>query len=185
MKRLLLIFACFSCLAANAQTKLIAFKSHSGSAENFSLALENNLFDMAESDFGLPPTVTLDSVILVKKSVAVIVTSRGEGRPIFTRRDTLRSKKLFNKKISLDSLRTNIHKLIKFDNSPDSVKFIGFDKSKASAKQGGVLFITSAKDDRYNPLDGAALSIGGLILLASLIAGLLTWKWNSKTLQPA
>lgn len=185
MKQLLIIFACCSCLVAHAQTKLIAFKSHSGSAENFSLALENDLFDMAESDFGLPTTVTLDSVILVKKSVAVIVTSRGEGRPIFTRRDTLRSKTLFNKKISLDSLRMNIHKLIRFDNSADSVKFIGFDKSTASVKQNNLLFITSVNDDRYNPFDGAALGISGFILLVSLIAGLLTWKWNSKTLQPA
>lgn len=41
-------------MQSQAQTKLIAHKSHSGSLSHFKTALEGNLFDMAASDFGDP-----------------------------------------------------------------------------------------------------------------------------------
>lgn len=187
MKKLLLLCSCFISLAALSQTKMIAFKSHSGSAENFSAALEQNLFDMEESDFGLPPKVLLDSVIYIKKSVAVVVTRRGEEGDAapFKQRDTVHSKTLFTKKVPLDSLKRKIRTIIRFDNSPDSVKFIGFDKSAAMKKQSGVVPVSSFTDNRYNPFDGQALAVTGLIILASVLAGWAAWLLKHKTLQPA
>lgn len=181
MKKVLFISCCLCWLSSNAQTKLIAFKSHSGSAENFSPALDNNLFDMAESDFGLPPANVLDSVILIRKSVAVLVSNREgiTGRP--PKRDTVRSKNLFNRKVPLDSVKNNIHHFIKFTNPVDSVKFIGF----GNTVKNNSLPVFSVKQDRYNPFDGSALLITGAILIISLISALAAWKRTGKELQPA
>jgi hypothetical protein len=186
MKKLLFLLSCFISLTALSQTKMIAFKSHSGSAENFSTALDQDLFDMDEADFGLPPKVLLDSVIYVKKSVAVVVTRRGEGdaAPV-KQRDTVHSKTLFTKKVPLDSLRRKIRTVIRFDNSPDSIKFIGFDKSAAMKKQSGGMPVISFTDNRYNPFDGMALAVTGLIVLASVLAGWAAWRLKHKTFQPA
>ncbi|MCX6319411.1 MAG: hypothetical protein NTW29_19195 [Bacteroidetes bacterium] len=184
MKIIFLLLAGLYTLSVNAQTRLIAYKSHSGNMEQFSTALELNLFDIDASNFGLPSTLQLDSVILIKKSVAVVVTSRGEGAPVFRQRDTLRSKSLFNKKISIDTLKKNIHKLIRFDNPADSIRFIGFGKEEVSSKMNGGLFYFSHNHDRYNPFDGMAVFISGLILLASLLAGWIAWRWKYSGLRP-
>jgi hypothetical protein len=184
MKKLILILVGLYTLSVHAQTRLIAYKSHSGNMEQFSAALEMHLFDTDASNFGLPPTVQLDSVILIKKSVAVVVTSRGEGAPLFRQRDTLRSKSLFNKKTSIDTLKKNLHKLIRFDNPADSIRFIGFGKEELSSKMNGGLFYFSHNHDRYNPFDGMAVFISGLILLTSLLAGWVTWKWKYSGLRP-
>lgn len=181
MQKVLIIVCCFCWITGNSQTRLIAFKSHSGSMENFSTALDNNLFDIAESDFGLPPAVTLDSVILIKKSVAVLISNREGYTGAPSHKDTVRSKTLFNNKVSLDSIKHNLRRFIRFTNPVDSVKFIGFDNGvKKSA-----LPLFSVKPDRYNPFDGSAVLITGLILLASLLAGLAAWKRTAKNLQPA
>ena len=47
---LVAVFGLFS-TALQAQTKKIAFESHSGSPENFNIALSNELFDNVESDY--------------------------------------------------------------------------------------------------------------------------------------
>lgn len=64
---------------SQAQTKLIAHKSHSGSLSNFKIALEGNLFDMGASDFGDPGWVEerhrLDSLVKVDdRTVNMYVT---------------------------------------------------------------------------------------------------------------
>ncbi|MBK8300597.1 MAG: hypothetical protein IPK90_09175 [Chitinophagaceae bacterium] len=51
---LLLLFAVTA--SSFAQTKKIAFKSHSGSDENFAIALENNLFGMENSILVMHPS---------------------------------------------------------------------------------------------------------------------------------
>lgn len=181
MRKVLFLSCCLCWLAGNAQTKLIAFKSHSGSAENFSAALDNNLFDMEASNFGLPPSVTLDSVILIKKSVAVLISSR-EGIPNRPpQKDTVRSKSLFNKKVSLDSIKNNLHRFIQFTNPVDSVKFIGFDNGVKKNS----LPIFSVKQDRYNPFDGTAVLITAGILGIALLSALAAWRRAGKQLQPA
>lgn len=51
-----LLLSC--CLAGVAQTKLISFKSHSGSKLHFRKAIENNMFDLNQSNFGLVVSYT-------------------------------------------------------------------------------------------------------------------------------
>lgn len=181
MKKLLLLLACAYSLALQAQTRLIAYKSHSGAAENFSVFINEHLFDADESNFGLPPSVVLDSLILVKKNVAVAVTHHGtEGSSYYKKYDTLRSKKLFNRKTPLDTLKKNIRQLIRFENPADSVHFVGFGNTAPDGRKENRLFYISHKDDRYNPFDGTAVSISLLILLSSLLAGTAAWQWKKK-----
>ena len=80
MKHFFILLLIATSASLSAQTKKIAFKSHSGSAENFAIALENGLFDMDGSDFGQAPdreirSAQLDSVIFVSDSVTLLVTS--------------------------------------------------------------------------------------------------------------
>ena len=80
MKNLILIVLLnFSCFAFS-QTKLIAFKSHSGSNKNFAIAFENNLFDLDNSNLGeykiaVSDYTNLDSVKLISKDKIVRFTS--------------------------------------------------------------------------------------------------------------
>ena len=92
MKKITLVLMLLAASAALGQTKKISYKSHSGSPENFSVALEENLFDMDNSNFGMAPqrnvtTAQLDSVIFVSDSVAIMVTSE------YCSRDDTRTKK--------------------------------------------------------------------------------------------
>ena len=118
--RFLLIFLLLTGnLFLSAQTKKIAFKSHSGSIENFQLALNNELFNMDNSNFGRGPepevvSAELDSIIFVSDSVAVMVTSQhckvwykpSEKATLWKAgKDTLINHPLFSHKHSLDSIR--------------------------------------------------------------------------------
>ena len=80
-KPVCLLLATFALYTTSiAQTKLIAFKSHSGPNENFRLAYESNFFDMENSNLGVlierdVTTASLDTLILISDTVAVMVTS--------------------------------------------------------------------------------------------------------------
>ena len=69
MKLLFTIFFCFS-LIAFGQTKLIAFKSHSGNMSNFSMDGFDNL--------GLP-SLSIDTIRLLNDSTIIEIRSRGRG----------------------------------------------------------------------------------------------------------
>ncbi|MBL7746893.1 MAG: hypothetical protein JNM19_05660 [Chitinophagaceae bacterium] len=191
MKAFLLgIFSLVS-LVVTAQTKKIAFKSHSGSDENFSIALEGNLFDMGNSNFGLPSdidkwpshlkpgTTELDSVIFIKDSVAVLVSHKkiSVTDQRISKKDTLHGRALFSRKISVDSIRKGLIKEIYFTNSVDSVKFIGFDKKK-KRKNNSLPVMGTSGQNTNGPFDSQALLIIGLIIFFSLAAGLFTWKYS-------
>src|SRR5437773_5026715 len=105
--------------SAIGQTKKIAFESHSGSSSNFKIALEENFFDMDNSNFGLAPermvtSSELDSVIFVSDSIAVMVTSYYCKKMIDPSpqeklwragRDTVYYHPLFSRQHSLDSIK--------------------------------------------------------------------------------
>lgn len=181
MKAILLGLFSLVCLCTAAQTKKIAFKSHSGSDENFSIALEGNLFDMGNSNFGDPLPQKLDSVILIDDSVAVLVSHLDfyvrETNP--RRKDTLRSRPLFSKKIPLDSIKKELKGEFWFVNSVDSIKFIGFETTGARMEKNNTAPVMGINNtDDHGPLDGQAFLIIGLIFLLSLAAALFTWKYS-------
>ncbi len=113
MKNFTLLLILLS-LPAMAQTKLISHKSHSGSTSTFKTALENNLFDIGESNFGEPPSelrFTIDSVILRPDNSAIIISSEKEvwithDKPglSLSGRDTVYNDPLLGKKHAKDSI---------------------------------------------------------------------------------
>src|SRR5207253_4400182 len=63
-------------LTAHAQTKKIAYESHSGNMEYFTSTLQDELFDNADSDFGLPSSKSkykIDSVIYLNDTTTILV----------------------------------------------------------------------------------------------------------------
>lgn len=141
---ILFFFVCLNVLG-NAQTKLISHKSHSGNKTTFKKALEGNLFDMGISDFGQAPmrmvkNAVLDSLIFLSDTSAIMVTSehckvidRGRTRSSSVwkaGKDTLEYHPLFIKKHSLDSIKQVIELQYNFNNSVDSVVFVGYDNEK-------------------------------------------------------
>ena len=81
MKRFLL-FACFvTGIFAFGQTKLISFKSHSGSMKYFNTVLSLGKMDIVNHNLGMAPepiikTAMLDSVIFVDDTTSIMVTTR-------------------------------------------------------------------------------------------------------------
>jgi len=75
MKLNILLLFLFTTVLCEAQTKVIAHKSHSGSKHSFSKAYQNNLFDINRSNFGHPgvrSVVLLDTIIAVNDSLTVL-----------------------------------------------------------------------------------------------------------------
>lgn len=124
------------CLTCFSQTKLISHRSHSGSNNNFRRAVEHNLFDIENSNFGLSIQYVekVDSVVL--KSPNTILISRKKYRIINGKIDkTTKTTDTVNransiqffKAKSIDSLKKEIKRTYKLINL-DSAKFIGFSK---------------------------------------------------------
>jgi hypothetical protein len=177
------------------QTKLIAHKSHSGSRALFRHVLANHLFGVDNSNFGMAPepSVTLsnlDSVIFVSDTVAVMVTSLTcdvsrrfkKGIRWTPGRDTVLKHPLFSMQHGLDSIRKSLKRDYFFDNSIDSVKFIGYDNRQ-------VLPEKKARQNKkeYLPVDGSPKGEGpgrhdmipffALIVVLSAVAGFFSWKF--------
>ena len=75
MKKSYFLFAIFISTFLFSQTKLIAYKSHSGNMNHFETSVSKNIFDVNESNIGLPSWKTkVDSVIFIENDKAVVVT---------------------------------------------------------------------------------------------------------------
>lgn len=184
-----------------AQTKEIAFKSHSGNMDNFSIALGSEMFDGGESNFGLPSdkkTYKLDSVIFVSDSVSVIVVKEFH-RPFDApeesaklwkvKKDTVYNNPLLVRKSSLDSIKKGVQKQIQYANPDDKTVFIGFDnkkvKKKKEQKNNFVPVSFTGDDNNNSPFDSKLLLMLGTILVLSLLGGWLSWKFYQPRLQKA
>lgn len=171
-----------------AQTKLIAFKSHSGNMENFKNAYEDNLFDLPNANFGAyyEPTVkeaALDSLIYLNDTAVIMVTSNYCIREFSKKyrawrpgKDTVYNHPLFCKKHALDSIKDVLKTSYNFVNSMDTVKFIGYDnlkKVKSKRKQKGFIngFFFDNNNNNFN-LPSIFISI----FLASILFVLLSQK---------
>jgi hypothetical protein len=138
------------CISIYAQTKVISHKSHSGNKANFKAALNASIFDMSASNFGAAPiriirNAQLDSLIFLTDTSSVMITSETcweeeRGRNIDDKsiwkagKDTLDFHPLFTKKHSLDSIKKVLRKQYNFQNSVDSIVFIGYDNEKPKSK---------------------------------------------------
>lgn len=193
MKQILTICFLFSSMLLFGQTKKIAYKSHSGSTENFSYAVENDLFDMGNSNFGHAPqrdvvTAQLDSVIYVCDTLSILVTSeycarinRATSKPVS---DPLKWKAgremafhhpLFSRQHSLDSIKRVIREQYNFQNSVEKVVFVGFDNKKKKYK--GFSVVPVGNNNDQSPFGGQFVWILSCIAVVSLLAAAATWRY--------
>jgi hypothetical protein len=201
MKQLFVLLLPFALLPARcgAQTKKIAWKSHSGSNAYFASAMENELFDLSFSNFGMAPAkivknAKLDSVIFISEHKSIMVTSeychdRYENTNTLWRagRDTVTDHPLFSKQHSLDSIKQTVKRHYYFRNPVDSVKFIGFDNKKvpipppssSSQQKNEGAFIPVSGSDTPPPSSGNRLPLYICMLaLASAFSGLFSWNYH-------
>ncbi len=174
-----IISFCLLFSVLHAQTKIIAHKSHSGSNENFKIAYETGFFDIENSNFGMAPEPTvrsssLDSLIFLSDSVAVIVTSeRCERRQRTSKwsagKDTLYNHFLFTKKNSPAYIKNYLKQYYNFQNPVDSVKFINADSNEQQYQLSPVGSI--ADDGNNGPSGNSPLFFISLLALFSIFAG--------------
>ncbi len=194
MRALSIVFLSMFCLLGFSQTKLIAFKSHSGKNENFKIALENNLFDIENSNLGNAPNryeknAVLDSVIYVSDGKIILVTSkicteydRNHDSIIDSRKwnagkEEFYNHPLFSKIHSLDSIKEVLKEQYFFKNDMDKVVFIGFDNGvkkikhdKKDKKKSEMPFVNSDAKFPSKPI-----LILFLLFFSSIIA-FFSWK---------
>ncbi len=143
MKTALSLILLFTATLCGAQTKVIAHKSHSGSAHSFTKAYKQGLFNMAHYNFGLPNTAKLtilDKVIAINDSVTVLQKreskvcqrpgadfSKMEDSDFTTVTDTVVNHKLFTKKNRVSFIKSS-RAYTGFANSLKTVEFVGFRK---------------------------------------------------------
>lgn len=127
MKPLICIAACLLSITGYAQTKLIAFRSHSGSNAHFRTAVEKDLFDIGQSNFGIIEMEEIDSVVMESKN-RIIVSRRFYGSIKGYKRDTLTraNGREFFAATNVQMLKGSLHK--KYRKAMlDNTHFIGFD----------------------------------------------------------
>jgi hypothetical protein len=156
-------------LTSFGQTKMISHKSHSGSKNTFSLSLKKSLFNIGVSNFGMAPerfvrNSNLDTVKLLSPHVAVMITSESclrddySGRPSHKElwsagADTVYNHDVFNSKNSIAQIKSKLKNNYFFNNSVDSIIFIGFDGRYAIVEpknQSPIKVDSTKSSDRYN-----------------------------------
>ena len=195
---LILLFTALS-VSTYAQTKIIAFKSHSGNSAEFNLALANNLFDMDEDNLGMAPErrfikeknlhPKLDSVVFVSADQVKLFTSSTCKIESDYSGETHEEKwkpgveiaynhPLFSKNHSLDSIKKVLKDSYGFENPIDKVVFVGYDNEnmlKAAKKEKinkeNKLIETIKNEPKRKGVDKSILIVLGLTL-STFIAGL-------------
>jgi hypothetical protein len=182
----LLLFAFFATFA-HSQTKLISHKSHSGSNATFATALENDLFDIEESNFGLSPMtienyLKLDTVVYLSKKKIIRVTSEYTQRfnkrnkqkcsadeLVKIRKDTFeitpKSKKIG---LTATEVQTNLDSLKIYNNNLSETVYKNFDaksKRKINRKKKSSIFIMPT----FPKIHNSFLMIGFVGLAAVLV----------------
>ena len=134
MKIAICIAACLFSIAGYAQTKLIAFRSHSGSNTHFRTAVEKGLFDIGNSNFGIIETEKIDSVIRKSENRIIVVRKALGNGDNKVNRDILTKGNASEIFVATDkkSLKMALHS--KYMRAAlDNITFVGFDKKFKSA----------------------------------------------------
>lgn len=185
MKRIFFILSIFISIITPGftQTKLIAHKSHSGKTSNFRTAMETNSSDLNSSNFGVPPKryfPKIDTVKYISDSITIITNRYVSFRhkTLYRTYDTIYNHFLFKKGTSIDNLKKAIEEEFEFDNSSDSIVFIGFDKSSDVSKKTKKNFAPLLSfDNPTPPFNPKWIGIVSIFFIALVIA--LLGKRNS------
>lgn len=166
---ILIILFCSAVITVGAQTKAIAYKSHSGSAANYAIALDIDNGLKYDAGFGLPSHRNyrfVKEVHYLKENTIVIYSAMYQGDfiqvkdTVFVRNfyDTIVDKQLLVAPISIDTLRVKLAEKYRFDNSFKEAKFMGFGKvitknerKGNKKKKNAVTIITSNQPNKNLP----------------------------------
>ncbi len=151
-------------ITLRAQTKAIAYKSHSGSAANYGYALNTDPYLITDAGFGLPSHRSyhfIKEVRYLKRNTAVLVSAVYQGDfvqmkdTVFVQNmyDTVFNKSLFKESVTLDSLKILLQRKYHYDNGFEAVQFVGFDnipkkanRNKSKNNKSVALIITEGND---------------------------------------
>ena len=178
----LLVFAYSSNITA--QTKVIAHKSHGGTMANFNLAMESDIFDLSDSNFGEPanPMIryTLDTIHILTDTSALITKRkhcydyRLDSTYDEVEKDTIFSP-IFSPIESDQAIKSNLRKVYPIPaQAVDSTVIIGPDSSPKVHKQEKRNITPTIIDLPSNPPSN--LKWIGLINI--FIMSLLIGLWN-------
>jgi hypothetical protein len=133
------------------QTKLISYKSHSGSKNNWHHAFKNPNNSMHLSNLGVGPTPEvrfsrLDTLKVIRPNVVVMITSNHCKDGIYHRNDenahlwsagadTVYNHPHFNSDKSIEEIKRTLGSQYYFANSSESVAFIGYEKKTELSKE--------------------------------------------------
>ena len=178
MNKILTLIACFAFGTFNAQTKLIAYKSHSGNTEKFNETISKDLFNSNDSNLGHSPfyyvkNAQLDSVIFIDETKTVIVTSEYCKNLIIERKgnwnpgkDTLVNNPYFSIS-NLNNIKTELKNNFYFENPIDSVIFLKYNKEDKSYEK--IIPNETSKIEPENKLNNQnKLSFLGIITLSGM-----------------
>ena len=138
MKMVICIVVCLFSATVYGQTKLISFRSHSGNNANFRTAVENNLFDIGKSNFGIKTTEKIDTVIRSSNDRIIVLRKlyKDENKKAFAFiRDTLtmaNASDIFTA-TSIEGLKAAIQERY-MGAALENVHFIGFKNKYKSSK---------------------------------------------------
>jgi hypothetical protein len=126
MRILITLITCLYSFVGYAQTKLISFRSHSGSNAHFRTAVEKDIFDIGGSNFGIVEREKIDSVVM-KSNNRIIVSRRFYGSARGYQRDTLTNvnAKEFFDATSMHELQFALRSKYKKANV-DNTHYVGF-----------------------------------------------------------
>ncbi len=191
MKKFSFLFAIFISTFLFSQTKLIAFKSHSGNMNHFETSVSKNFFDVNESNLGNPPItkVMIDSVIILEGNKAVVKSNRenwnqnGKGD---RRIDTIALKNFKKKKTYNDSLKLQVNEEMYNRSSwiaikNDSTVYLQYNSKTKTYKK---LEKEKPKPQiKKSEIKKESLIKNGLIILVFIISGFIalhSWRKNRR-----
>lgn len=198
MRPVLLFILLTTAVASTAQTREIAYKSHSGRSENFGIAASNERFDPERSDFGVAPTSSvktaqLDSLIFISDSAVIMVTSTYCRERAFSRDEPVAEDQrwsagrkivylhpLFSKQHALDSIKQVLRQQYHFRNSIDSTIFVGYDNGIDTCGINGSPIVLRRAVKQSKPVDSEFLLILCCIIGSAGIGGGLGYAIQRK-----
>lgn len=205
MKKYIVLLSVLFVNVGFSQTKLIAFKSHSGKMINFEKALAISEFGSAFHNLGMAPepTITsaeLNAVVFVSDSVAVMLTSQvckksqwyyGNDTTIdFNAKtiwsagaDTVINHPLFSKQHSLDSIKEVLKNDYYFRNDVDSIKFVGYDNGLNHQENSEEKAPIISNDFPNEPNGPWMLMV--FIALFAVFLGLISWRISQIKKDPS
>jgi hypothetical protein len=195
MKGVLLIICLMIGSSMLAQTKLIAFKSHSGSSGEFYELLVKRDIDLMCHNLGMAPqrivqSAELDTVIYINDSTSIMITSqvcRDLNRTMYSNNiwsagsDTVYNDDVWNNE-NPEEIKKKLKKDFYFKNNIDSVVFIGFPEEEEIDPNKAAGGIKDENDELAPPISnhptpGMGLPIAIIsVFITAVFIGLISWR---------